>query len=599
MVTSIAGTYTLSYNVIDSSNNPASEVTRTVIVAPTMISDCISISDYTTPSDNQPDDTPFQHAMDYAQSIGVAICLPVGSYQLNNSLVIPAGVQLRGSGIGDTSSMTSLSGSVIEYSGSSWAIKMSGSLSGIKDIRVSDTSNQTALGGINIESDGAAVEGINLNNVLIDGFEQGTGLQLYAKNNSQLTNSIFYDIRVIDAKVGINIEGDSSADSIYSNRFIHGAISGSGFDYGIHIQTGHNNVFDGTVISPDSSQFGHIVVSDGELVCADCFIQATNQASDTPIIKLNNDTKGSRITGHLEGGFFSNLGDNSIHLASTGNISYRHTGINQLKNAAFNGVYNDLIPEWTFSGSPTVTEQSSEILIDHNVISVSGATELAPATPLTAFASSPLHSTINMGIYANTSVADTVKIAVIDNNTTYTSTAHPGDGQWHFIGLSVPISDLTSGTRELTPTIALGGVNVELTAPKMTLGAQERPKFNADMLPDYGGTLYGQVAQSTHSVDEQHYLDNSVKRLVLPTTGNVFFANFSSLSTDPLTIHKINDLTESHFDNGSIITLIFETNVLINSSNDVALESTFSGKGSLRLLSLGDGTWKEISRTLL
>lgn len=563
---------------------------------------CLSILDYTTPSDTIFDDTGFATAITAAQIEGSAICLPAGNYKFNNTLVIPAGIQFRGAGTGDDPLQASnLTGSVLEYYGNDWAVKMNGSGAGLSDVLIYDASSNNAVGGVSVEADGVLVESSKMSNVLIFGFDQGEGMRLYAINDGGIAYNSFYDIRIRHANTGIHIQEEKINDDTFinSNKFIHGVVSGGGYDYGIRINGGNNNTFDGMVIEPPFSNIGHLVVTKGEFVGKEIRIEALQQQDGVPVVLFENGTRGSRVDGTFAGGLIKDFGDNDFALASHKNISVLNDGSNQFSNAAFSGVSGSSIPAWTLSGSPVITEGDAEILANHKVLSISGATELKPTAALKALAGSRLHSTVSFGIYAKTNVPNAVKtIFTTPNDSTVSSTAHPGDGQWHFVGMRAHVTRPATGSMDISPVILLDSANVELTTPTFTFGS-ERPSLHSASLPQLGGTLYGQLSHAVREIDGQSYLDDGIKRLVLPTSGNVFIADLSSLAIDPLPIQRINDLTADRFLKGSVVTLVFENNVTISSSAYINLSSTYSGKGSLQLLSLGNGTWIELSRTSL
>ncbi len=83
--------------------------------------------------------------------------------------------------------------------------------------------------------------------------------------------------------------------------------------------------------------------------------------------------------------------------------------------------------------------------------------------------------------------------------------------------------------------------------------------------------------------------------LVLSRTGNVF-----QLAGTGLTISRINHLTVDRLAPGTVITLLFAAaGNTVQSSAYINLKGAFSSTGantSLTLISMGDGTWRELGR---
>lgn len=561
---------------------------------------CLSITDFATPNDGIDDSADIQTAIDNAKATGNKICFSPGKYLLSQTIIIPSGVHISGIGIGDNPIAPShLTGTVLSFSGNNWAVKLTGSGARISNLIISSSNLNLTQSGLQILADNKLVESFSINNVLIHNFVNGTGFELRAQNGGGVVYGTMYDLRIRHAKIGVKFSRESNGDFVNSNKFIHGAISGGGFDYGVLSETGNNNVLDGTVIEPAATEYGHLVVQAGaEIIGNDIRIEGPSQNSATPLVDLQEGTKGTRLTGTGGGGVLRDLGDNSVRFFAVKSLDYQVAGYNQLDNSTFSGVNNNSIPNWEFvGGNPVVLQLEPEILPQHYVIEVTNGSVLKPAKVLKAFANSPLHSSANFGVYAKASSAGAVKITFHAKLTPgyITSMEHPGDGKWHFIGLSFDIDGSFSGSNDLHPEILLDGSSVLLTTPTFSYGRQGLPQLSAAPFSTTGGKLNGALQLASEAVDLTHYEEvETVKRLILPKTANVFIANFSELSS--VNIHRINDLTYDHFPKGTIVTIVFETSVNINSSAYITLSDPFNGKGSLQLLSLGP-TWQELSRS--
>lgn len=208
---------------------------------------------YNATGDGATDDTAaLQACIDDAERVGATVHIPAGMYSTTSTLIIPAGVTLLGDGIGrNPLQITSVSGTIIRYRGTSNAVNITGHTAGIKNLVLFDLLH-TAAAGISVYAETTFVESLVISNVLIYWFTDGTALRMEAARGGGIGYCSFYDIRIRHAKVGIELTADAIDYSfVNSNAFTSGAISGGGYDYGIWIHgdgSVNNNVFTSTVV---------------------------------------------------------------------------------------------------------------------------------------------------------------------------------------------------------------------------------------------------------------------------------------------------------------------------------------------------------------
>jgi hypothetical protein len=122
--------------------------------------------------------------------------------------------------------------------------------------------------------------------IQIFGLTSGTSVSLIASSNGGIAYCSFYDLRIRNAKIGIEINETDEGSFVNSNSFFHGVISGGGFQNAILINGGNNNVFYSTVVEPPSSTGCHILVNKGQIIGENIRVEAANQAAGTPVIKF-------------------------------------------------------------------------------------------------------------------------------------------------------------------------------------------------------------------------------------------------------------------------------------------------------------------------
>jgi len=540
------------------------------------------------------DYTAIQNAIDAAGLVGAKVIIPTGTYNVSTTLIIPAGVIIQGEGRGTTSTNTPYSGSVIRNTSINLTISITGQNAGMRDLVVYDTDNAGAAGGIEILADGVTIESVILERILIFGFTDGIALKLESKNAGGISYCSFYDIRIRHAKTGILIKEDTTS-FVNSNSFFHGAISGGGFDYCLHVLGGNNNVFNAIVIEPYTSIYGHLVVESGEIYGNKIRIEGDNQPETTPLIEFKSGASGSTLTGHYSGGLTINMGDNFIDLKSGKSLGYKNSNNNLFLNSCFNGIASNSIPYWEVSGTGiTIESLSAEILPGYQVVKLTIPAGIdgylrPSAKYLPSILLPAKYDRVNFGAYIKTDKPNAITTLCNAPAGVTTGLYHPGDSLWHMVGMTSLVNRLSSYNPKfhITNSNSSTALEIYITTPTLNFG-NTYTELEAKSITSAGGIITGTLTTSMVSVptDPSGFL-------TLLKTGNVFEVN----GTD--TIIRINYLTSNIFPKGTIITLLFnDANANVVNGDYIQLVKAFisTANGSLTLISLGNGAWREINR---
>ena len=549
------------------------------------------------------DDTAaIQAAIDEAATRGAKVFLPAGQYNISDTLVIPAGVMLIGEGVGASpTQITQARGTLIHYDAAAtgWAMRFEGHTCGMRDVLVMTKLVNSAEGGILVETTGSShVESATFSNVLIYGFTNGTGLKLFAHNGGGMAYCSFYDVRVRHGKIGIHIQQIRNNDSSFvnSNSFYRGAVSGGGFDYGLLIDGGNNNVFHGMVIEPSSSTYGHIVVNEGQIEGRGIRLEASAQPASVPIVEFKHGTYDSILEGFVAHGIVLDRGHNQVLVASDKTIGPQRSGRNLFENAAFNLVSGNNIPFWTVTnGTVSVAVSSAEILANHNVLTLTvpaGVTAQLKPNGLPARARDAL---VRFGAYIKTNTADVVFTTINGTLGLSSSDPHPGDDEWHFIGMAGVLPD----GQEPTPQIWLnnsggsGDLTVLISVPTFSYGGIN-PQLDAATVSSAGGTITGTLSLGMNSAETP---SDPPYELILPHQGNLF-----EITSSSGTIARLNT-SRDRFPKGTTIILSFpnagvnvQHGAFINLLGGANFVSTTNS--SLTLAALDVGVWREIGRNV-
>ena len=535
-----------------------------------------------------------QNAIDSAAQTGDIVLLPVGVYSISNTLIVPAGVTLQGEGRGSTSTSTPHNGTIIKNTSTLQTIRITGHNVSIKDMVVYDTDNEGSVGGIEILADSSNVESVILEEVLIFGFGSGVALKLEAKDGGGINYCSFYDVRIRHAKTGILIQEDEGS-FVNSNSFYHGAISGGGFDYCLHVVGGNNNVFNATVMEPYSSLKGHLVVEEGQIVGNDIRIEGAQQLATIPLVEFKSNTANSVINGIYSGGLTVDLGNNFINFRSDKSLNYENSNSNLFVNACFNGVKSNTIPFWEISNANVlVTELSPEILPGYQVLKLTVPagieTYLRPSSGFLPEVLAPAkYDYVNFGAYIKTNTSNVISTTCKAPAGTTTGIYHTGDTTWHMVGMTSGVDRINSYNPKfhITTVNQTNPVDIYITTPVLNFG-NTAVKLEAAPISSAGGILTGTLTMGMSLVVAANFL-------TLPNQGNVFEINGTT------TISRINHLTQDRFPKGTVITLLFnEANTSVTNGGYITLIGGFTStlNSSLTLISLGNGTWREVNRNL-
>lgn len=546
------------------------------------------------PNDELDDTENIQLALDSAAQLGVNVYFPPGLYNLENTLEVPPGVILIGSGVGKNPLIAPFEGTVLQYLSDGWAVNFSGHSSGMRDMSVRDAYG-TGAGGVSIQAKDDLVESLIFNRVIIYGFTQGTGLYLFAESDKGIAYSAFYELRVRHCKIGIHIKTQEQG-FVNSNSFTKGVISGGGFDKALYFQGGNNNEFWGQVIEPYDTKDAHIYVEKGQFVARGMRIEGAEQPVDRPILYFAPGTNESIIDGTYAGGLIMDQGDNHLDLSSSNSINTRNPGTNIIKNAGLLGITNSDIPHWDFSHTNFRMEVLDPEVVDaHRVIKISipagqvlylGPKDTdAPKRKVLA-----RESFANFGAYMKTDDASLAYTTFLAKSGVITSLPHPAHDEWHFIGLRGE-----SPENHIRPKFMFDNRSgsdtavVYLTCPTFNWGLT-LPTAESAPFPVTGGQLYGTLSTSLLEV---YVPDNN--QLVLPKDANTFIIKGNNGIT------RINHNGDDKFPRGTVITLLFENAYIgLPSNGYLKLKAPYSSieRSSLTLVSMGDGTWWEVNRNL-
>jgi hypothetical protein len=530
-----------------------------------------------------------------ASDTGTRVCLPAGRFEFGDTLRIGAGVSLVGAGIGKPLSGPGPLGTVLAYTGDQWGVELIGHAAGLSNLAVVDTNGANAAGGVRVLADGQLVESVIVRNVLIFGFTEGVGFELFAVNNGGIAYGSFYDLRIRHAKTGIHIaKGSPHPSFVNSNTFFHGVFSGGGFEVGLHATEGNNNVFYATVFEAVHTDLGHVLVEeDAQVTLNNVRIEAQNSNEDDAIIRFAEGTYGSVLSGTFGGGRVIDLGDNSI-LFSSNSVDYRDPGFNLFQNSAFHGFdpAAQQVPRWTVTGNATLELEPPAVLPGHQVLklkSVSGVVEVKPTSPPPVLETGK-YLRCTFGAYMKAAVPQSANVVFKGSSTgTVSGRFHPGDGQWHFVGMTARIG----GSANVFPRFRFEeSGDVWMTTPTFTFGST-LPHLEASPLTSAGGSITGTLSTGLGKASDTDFI--APLQLRLPKQGNVFELDVTQA------IHRINHSGADRFPLGTTITLVFENagvHIVDNPYIELVQDNPFTSVqgGSLQLVSNGPGTWRELSR---
>lgn len=562
-------------------------------------SNCIDIRSFgVVPNSLGDNSDSLQKAFDQAAIQGATLCFPVGVYKFTKPLNISAGVSINGAGMGSNATTTPSNGTMLWYSGDSVALTLQGSNISVSDLTIYNYGGQ-AKAGVKVKASSKIVESTNLSKVQLYGFTSGTALYLHALSSGGIAYSSFYDVRVRHAKIGVQIL-EETGSFVNSNSFFHGVISGGGFDYGILINGGNNNVLYSTIIEPPTTLFGHIVVKKGQLIGQNIRIEASTQGSSVPVLNFYPDASQSQISGLYGGGLVINEGNNIIDLASSKTLGENNSSANLLINSGFNLLGVNNLPEYwscSNSGAKFTLDSSSPIIGQQSIKIKVPAGEIAEFYPKSEFTpkltSYPFYKYANFSFLVKTDKSNTVKLTYNYSGGLVSSVPHSGSDKWETIGLQA----LTSTSLEPKPKLYIDNSSgtdslfVELSSPAFNFG-QNLPTRDVGVLNANGGVLTGVLSMS---MTDKYSFVSGTTFLIIPKTANTFLIQNSGL-----TVSRINHLLADRIPKGTIITfLTASAGITFQKSAYLLLKSAYTSAAdntSLTLISNGDGTWREVNR---
>lgn len=571
------------------------------------------VTDFGAKGNGITDDTAaFQAALDSAAILGGTVHVPIGNYNIQQTLIVPAGVKLQGAGISSPDNPNK--GSRISFYGSnSFALEFIGDYVGCSNMSIVDVGGQSA-GGLNYKTIGGTFGiGASFQDLLILDFFNGTSVQLYANGASGIAWSSFENIHIQNARKGIHIAvaDDGSFINLVSFRSID--ISGIGFEYGIFIEGPLSNTDWYSVdLKADCPTMGHLVLdTKGHVNIYGIHISTNdpNCADKSTLIELKANTKGSYIHGSAGRGHIIDKGSNYIDLQGESDTGIRPSGNNELLNAAFKGISGINIPYWQYESciGCSTTPDALEVLApewkdQHQVVKITiGAGEMIQLSQDDYYLTKSFHQKECLfGAMIKTDAPDMYAVAYTQfcgHGTSFSSSPHPNDGKWHYIG-QLAILDTaiycSPDPRFILDNRAGGSAAVVyITTPGFVFNRGKKPTLEAGTITSAGGILNGTLSTAMREVESS--IDNHLK---LAHDGNVFQVSGSA----PITFINAN---EHIFPNGTLLTLLFEESEVQITHNPASIRllgaANYSSESfsSLKLVSKGDGTWLEVDRNCL
>lgn len=574
----------------------------------------IFVTDFGAKGDGTTDDTnAFQTAIDSAAVQGSTLHIPAGNYKISQTLNVPAGVQLKGAGLGNSldANGNSATGSRISFYGNNvFAIEFSGDYVACRNLTIIDKGGQAA-GGINFTvADFESGVGAAFNDLFLLDFTNGTSLKLEAMTSSGIAFSSFENIHIRNAKKGIHIAVDTDGSFINLVTFRSINISGTGFEHGILMEGGLTTTdWYAVSIQVDCPSVGHVILNTGSVNMYGLHIESGDAAcaDETVLIELAAATRGSYIHGSAGKGRIIDEGSSFVDLTGESSTGIRPSGNNLFQNSGFKGLANNDLPFWDFIACsdcsptpPTMTIEAPEWQDNHNVLKLT----LAPGQKI-QFSPEALYFT---RAYQNKeclfgamikSDASEVKVSVGYEHCAgglgfSGSSFHPNDAQWHFIGK--PSEMDTDNTCPPKPRFVLDNsdgstsADVYITTPSFVFSRGKKPALAAGPITSAGGIMTGTLTTSMLDIDSP-----TSNTLQLTADANVFQISGTNA------INSINPSTDI-FAQGTMITLLFKNSGLqvAHDASKIKLlgESNYTSEtySTLKLLSLGDGTWQELDR---
>ena len=552
----------------------------------------LNLKEFGAKGDSKTDDyASFKKAIDSCAKTGKTLYIPSGNYRISQTLELRDGVTLTGENTGNTPLQTPNSGTILNYTGSENAILITGHNVTLSNLNIVDKSSDKAQGGILVYASNRLLENFTLKQTHVFGFTNGYALKFEATKRGGICYATIYDLSIRNAKIGIEFFADSSS-FVNSNAFYHGVISGGGFDVAIWAKGGNNNQFYGMCIEPYSSKNGHIVVDKGEIQGENIRVEGNKQDPIIPLIKFAKNTRNSHINGLFSGGIIADLGNNKIELKDAKTTAFSKEPLNEFENPYFSFSSNDKsITGWNFKASNTFQFKiiKSELIDGFNVLEI----VLPPGNSLGLSPSkfnslnTRFNTELTFGFHVQTKEKHAIYTTVQAANGMATSYFHTGNGEWEFVGMNAIIDTV----KYPNPTLHLENKCKDtsifkITTPVCNFGNQPL-QLSFSTLEAKGGMINGMIKQTLNTL-----IINEKGILAIPSTSNYF--EISNLG-------EIKDIigAQSEISKGTVITLLCnQAGIQLKLSDKFELKEGFTSNkfGSITLISLGSGVWREVNR---
>ena len=572
----------------------------------------IFVTDFGAKGDGTTDDTnAFQTAIDSAATQGSTLHVPAGNYKITQTLNVPAGVQLRGSGLGNSkdANINSTTGSRISFNGTGYALEFSGDYVGCHNLTLIDIGGQAA-GGINFSVKNSAFGvGASFNDLFLLNFINGTSLKLEALSGSGIAWSSYENIHIRNAKKGIHIEIEDDGSFINLVTFRSINITGTNFEYGLFVE-GPLSTTDwySVAMQADCPTVGHIVLdTKGAVNIYGIQIESADAgcSNETVLVQLNEDTRGSYIHGNAGKGSIIDSGSNFIDLQGESDTGIRPSGNNLFQNSGFKGLADNALPYWEFKDCTGCTPpdaieiEAAAFKENHNVLKLTiGAGKKSRLAQIgTYFTDAYENRECLFGAMVKSDAADASVVSAYQSCGGIgfsSSSAHPNDDKWHFIGKPAELDP--DNTCQPNPQFSFDNTAGEsaaviyITTPSFVFNRGQKPALDAGPITTAGGIMTGTLTTAMMSVASP-----ATNALQLTADANLFQITG---------INGINSINQSIaiFPQGTMITLLFESSGLSVAHDDNLIKllgavnyvsEIFS---TLKLVSLGNGIWQEIDR---
>ena len=350
-------------------------------------------------------------------------------------------------------------------------------------------------------------------------------------------------------------------------------------------------------MEPYSSLKGHILVNKGEIIGNNIRIEGAQQPTNIPLVEFKANTKNSYLYGTYSGGLTVDNGDNSILFKSGKSLGYKNPSSNLFTNASLKGISNNSIPYWEVENSQvTIQNSTDKYKANYNVLKLTippgVITYLRPQSNyLPTVLANSKYKAVNFGAFIKTNKSDIITTICKAPSGITTGLYHSGSNDWEMIGMTSEINTTASYNPKfyINTSSTLDSTVIYITTPTLNFGI-ENPNIEATPLSSSGGIINGTLSTSMYSIST-----NGTGFLTFPKEANTFEINGTN------TITRINHLANDRFPKGTIITLLFNnasTSIVNGAYINLITNYTSVLNSSLTIVSIGDGTWREISRNL-